>query len=155
MTTHVLQALREKRAEIAVQIHQTEARLTKLRVALANLDAATDILKPDHPDYVRTKRDYKRTGYFQTGELPRIVREALRDAKKPLSAGEIAAGFIAERSLPPSSHQVVAGRVAMALGRLGAKGQAVKTGRTRNARWAVASPRSCYDPRSTQEGENP
>jgi hypothetical protein len=71
-----------------------------------------------------------------------MVREALRDATKPISAGEIAAAFVTAKGLPRSAHQAVAGRVAMFLGKLGAKGEAIRTGKTRNARWAVASERN-------------
>src|SRR5579862_6162012 len=98
MAEHVLTVLRAKRDAISEQVHDTDRKLTKLRAALANLDAAIGILSPDHPDYVAPRKPKKR--YFGHNELARLVREALRDATKPLSAGEIAAGIMAAKGLP-------------------------------------------------------
>jgi hypothetical protein len=96
--THVLTALKAKRTEIAAQVSSTEAKLTKLRVALANLDAAMDVLTPDH-----IAKSRRRTRYFERNALSRIVRETLRDAPKPVTAGEIASRAIAAKDcqLPP------------------------------------------------------
>src|ERR1700691_4472915 len=104
--THVLTVLKAKRTEIAAQVSSTEAKLTKLRVALANLDAAMEILTPDHPNYIAKTR--KRPRYFERNELSRIVRATLRDAPKPLTAGEIASRAVAAKGLPASAHAVVA-----------------------------------------------
>src|SRR5580704_13284364 len=135
--THVLTVLKAKRTEIAAQVSSAEAKLTKLRVALANLDAAMDILTPDHPNYVAKAR--RRTRYFERNEFTRIVRDALRDAPEPLTAGQIASQAIAAKGLPSSAHTVVTDMAKYALGALTRDGAAVKTGRARNARWAVAN----------------
>ncbi len=135
MSEHVLTVLRAKRAEISGQVHDTEKRLAKLRAALANLDAAMNILTPDHPDYVPLRRGYKRTNYFARNELPRLVRDALRIADKPLSATEIAAHAIAAKGLPPSAHAATVQSVLTVLNVRARKGEFTKTGRTRDARW--------------------
>ena len=134
MTTHVIAALREKRTEIASQVHDTEKKLAKLRAALANLDAAMNILTPEHPDHIAPRRGL----YFANGELSRLVRERLRDATKPLSAGEIAAGIIAAKGFPEANHAAVTKMIVARLGALTRRGELAKTGTTRNARWAVA-----------------
>jgi len=50
MSDHAIAALRKRRAEIVGQVHDAEKRVTNLRAALANLDAAIAILTPEHPD---------------------------------------------------------------------------------------------------------
>ena len=78
--THVLTALKAKRAEIAAQVSSTEAKLTKLRVALANLDAAMDILTPDHP--VHVAKSGRRTRYLERNELFRDIRAQAVEEKE-------------------------------------------------------------------------
>src|ERR1700690_493112 len=107
MSDHVISALRTKRTETAGQVHDTEAKPAKLRAALANLDAAMNILTPEHPDHIAPRRHCRRGLYFANGELSRLVRERLRDASAPLSAGEIAAGIIAAKGFPEANHAAV------------------------------------------------
>jgi len=83
----VISALRARRLDIAAQLHDTEKKVSKLRAALANLDAAMILLTPDHPDGIPKRRDYRRTKYFDRKELPRLALDALREAKGPVSLG--------------------------------------------------------------------
>ncbi len=138
MSEHVLTVPRAKRAEISGQVHDTEKKLAKLRAALANLDAAMNILTPDHPDHIPPRRGYKRTNYFARNELPRLVRDALRHAGKPLSANEIAAHAIATKGLPPSAHAATVQSVLTVLNMRTRKGEFIKIGKTRDARWPLA-----------------
>jgi len=137
MSEHVLTVLRAKRTEIAGQVHDTEKKLAKLRAALANLDAAMAILTPDHPDYIPSRQRPKAV-YFGRNELPRLVRDALREAGKPLSAPEIAAHAIAAKGLPPSAHAATVHSVLTVLNMATRRGELTKTGRTRDARWAIS-----------------
>lgn len=73
--THVISALRAKRLEIAANVHDTEKKLAKLRASLANLDAAMNLLTPDHPDAIPPRRAYRRTKYFARNELARMALE--------------------------------------------------------------------------------
>jgi len=50
MSDRAISALRKRREEISGQVHDAEKRVTTLRNALANLDAAISILTPEHPD---------------------------------------------------------------------------------------------------------
>jgi hypothetical protein len=136
MSEHVLTVLKAKRTEIAGQVHDTEKKLAKLRAALANLDAAMNILTPDHPDHVPGRRAYRKS-YFSRKELPRLIRDALRQADKPLSATEIAASCIAAKGLPPSAHAATVHSVLTVLNIRTRKGELTKTGTTRNAKWAT------------------
>jgi len=56
MTDHAVAALRKRREEITGQVHDAEKRVTKLRAAPANLDAAIAILSPEHPDFMALRR---------------------------------------------------------------------------------------------------
>ncbi|MGH6877814.1 MAG: hypothetical protein ACREHV_10625 [Rhizomicrobium sp.] len=139
MTERPIAALRKRREELTGQVHDAEKRVTKLRATLANLDAAIAILTPDHPDDVAPARHYRRQGYFRRGELSRLVREAVRDAGRPLAAGEIAAGVIAAKRFPDAAHPAVTKMIVTRLGGLAKRGEIAKTGKTRDARWAVQS----------------
>lgn len=137
MTTHVLAVLKAKREEVSSLIHDTERKLTKLRAAMANLDAAMAILSPEHPDYVSPRRGYYRTRYFERNELPRLARDALREAGRPLTLAEIASAAVAAKGLPESACGPTMEILGPVLAGLVRKGEAVKTGRTRGAKWAV------------------
>src|ERR1017187_9818333 len=89
MSEHVLTVLRAKRNDVSEQVKVAEKKLTTLRAALANLDAAMAILTPDHPEHIPNRKKY-RTGYFGRNELPRLVRGALREASAPMSTAVVA-----------------------------------------------------------------
>jgi hypothetical protein len=139
MSDHAISMLRKRREEIRVQCHQAETRVTKLRQSLANLDAAIAILTPEHPDYIAPKRATRRGAYFKRGELSRLVREALRDARKPLAAGEIAAGIVAAKQFPEAAHPGIAKMVLCRLRALGKEGAVAKSGTTRDSRWGIVT----------------
>jgi len=134
-----MSALRAKRLEIAAHVHDTEKKLAKLRASLANLDAAMNLLTPGHPDAVPPRRGYRRTKYFARNELPRLILTALRNATGPITAGEIATITIRDRGLPSSAKETVTEMVLGTLRGLVRRGTAVKTGNSRNAKWAVPS----------------
>ena len=102
MGEHVLTVLRAKRNTISEQVRDTEKKLAKLRAGLANLDAAIGILSPAPPDFIAPRKPRKR--YFGHNELARLVRETLRDASKPLSAGEITAAIMAAKGFPEAHY---------------------------------------------------
>ncbi|HLY05848.1 MAG TPA: hypothetical protein VKR31_08885 [Rhizomicrobium sp.] len=137
MSDHAIAALRKRREEISGQVHDAEKRVTKLRAALANLDAAIAILTPEHPDHIPPRRHYRREGYFRRGELSRLVRDRIREASKPLAAGEIAAGIIAAKGFPDTAHLAVTKMVVARLNVLAGRGEIAKSGKTRDARWTV------------------
>jgi len=130
-------ALREKRDNIAAQVGETEKRLAKLRAALANLDAAMNILNPTHPDHIPGRGACQRRLYFGRNELPRLIRDALREASKPLSASEIAASCIAAKGLPPSAHAATVGSVATVLNLMARRKEVTRAGKARGVRWAI------------------
>jgi hypothetical protein len=136
---HVMSALKAKRAEVAGQLSDAEKVVARLRAALANLDAAMNILTPDHPDHIAPRSRHVRANYFAPNELPRLVRQQLRDAPTPLTPSQIVANILAAKGLPDSLQDTVTGMVRSTLGILGRRGEFTKTGRTKNAKWAVAA----------------
>jgi hypothetical protein len=85
--THVISALRLKRAEISGHVHDLEKRIARQRANLANLDATIKLFSPGtNPDAIPPKRVYRRTGYFAHNELSRLTQDVLRTASGPLTS---------------------------------------------------------------------
>jgi hypothetical protein len=140
--THVVSALRLKRAEISGHIHDLEKRIGRQRANLANLDATIKLFSPGtNPDDIPPKRAYRRTRYFARNELSRLTQDALRTASGPLTSAEIAAAVMQAKGMPPDDaplKEIVAARALTVLRRLAKRGTAMKSGSSRNARWALA-----------------
>jgi hypothetical protein len=63
--SHVVSALRLRRAEISGHIHDLEKRIARQRANLANLDGTIKLFSPGmNPDAIPPKRSYRRTRYF-------------------------------------------------------------------------------------------
>src|SRR6202163_666761 len=137
--THVVSALRHKRAEISGHIHDLEKRIARQRASLANLDATIKLFSPGtNPDAIPPKRVYRRTRYFAHNELSRLMQDALRTASGPLTSAEIAAAVMQAKVMPADDAQLkelIGVRALTVLRRLAKRGTAVKSGTSRNARW--------------------
>jgi hypothetical protein len=136
MSEHVLTVLRAKRNDVSEQVKAAEKKLTILRAALANLDAAMAILTPDHPEHIPNRKKY-RTGYFGRNELPRLVRDALRGASAPMTTSGVAAACIKAKSLPASAYEQAQVSVLGVLRGLARRGDVARSGTTRDSKWAV------------------
>jgi hypothetical protein len=139
--THVISALRLRRAEISGHIHDLEKRIARQRANLANLDATIKLFSPGtNPDAIPPKRAYRRTRYFAHNELSRLTQDALRTAPGPLTSAAIAAAIMQAKEMPPGDagfKEIVAARVLTVLRRLAKRGRVVKHGTSRNAKWAL------------------
>jgi hypothetical protein len=140
--SHVVSALRLKRAEISGHIHDLEKRIARQRVALANLDATIRLFSPGiNPDSIPAKRPYRRTRYFGRNELSRLVMDALRLATGPLTAADIATAVMRAKGAAMDDEAFKAIITARALGvlrGLAKRGEVVRAGTSRNAQWALA-----------------
>jgi hypothetical protein len=140
--THLVSALRLKRAEISGHIHDLEKRIARQRSNLANLDATIKLFSPGtNPDAIPPKRAYRRTRYFARNELSRLMQDALRTASGPLTSAEIAAAVMQAKGMPADDmafKEIVAKRALTVLRRLVKRGEVVKSGTSRNAQWALA-----------------
>jgi hypothetical protein len=140
--SHVVSALRLKRAEISGHIHDLEKRIARQRASLANLDATIKLFSPGtNPDAIPPKRVYRRTRYFAHNELSRLTQDAMRTASRRLTSAEIAAVVMQAKGMAPGDaafKEIVVARALTVLRRLAKRGTAVKSGTSRNAKWVVA-----------------
>ena len=139
--THVISALRLRRAEIGGHIHDLEKRIARQRANLTNLDATIKLFSPGtNPDAIPPKRAYRRTRYFAHNELSRLTQDALRTASGPPTSAEIAAAVMQAKGMPADDaafKEIVAARAPTALRRLVKRGAVVKSGTSRNAKWVL------------------
>ncbi len=78
---HVVSQLRAKRAEIGGYLHDLEKKIKVWRARLAHIDATIKIFSPEtDPEAIPARRTYRRSGYFQHGELARLCLDELRKA---------------------------------------------------------------------------
>jgi hypothetical protein len=141
--THVISALRAKRAEISGYIHDLEKKVKTWRARLAHIDATIKIFSPEtDPDAIPPRRTYRRSNYFKKGEFARLCLDELRKADgQPITTAAIVAGIIRAKGLPddPALAATLIERVLSYL-RVKRKGGAVvKTGTSRDAKWALKS----------------
>jgi hypothetical protein len=128
--SHVVSALRLKRAEISGHVHDLEKRIARQRANLANLDATIKLFSPStNPDAIPPKRAYRRTRYFAHNELSRLIQDALRTASRPLTSAQMAAAVMQAKEMPPDDaafKDIVAMRALTVLRRLRKRGAVVK-----------------------------
>src|SRR3990172_4521142 len=96
---HVLTGLIAKRAELAGQIEHTQDKLRQLVIDLDHIDAAIHIFDPTIELVEIKSRPVPPKHQAFKGEVTRIVLATLRNAKRPLTTGEIAQRVMAERGL--------------------------------------------------------
>jgi len=141
--THVVSALRAKRAEISGYIHELEKKIGRLRASLLHVDASLRLFSPDtNPDAIPPKRPYRRTRYFAARELSRRCVDTLREANPtPLTTAQIAVIIMLAKGYPADDDTlktVVMEMVLTVLRRLCKDGSIVKSGVTRDAQWTLA-----------------
>ena len=139
--THVVSALKAKRAEISGYIRELEKKATAWRSHLAHIDATIKIFAPGtEPELIPPRRTYRRSGYFQRGEFARLCLDELRKANGPVSTADLAKGIMAAKKLPPDDPGLLATFNEKALVYLRGqvkRGTVIKTGTSRDARWRL------------------
>ncbi len=118
-----INALREKRAELAGLIIHHQREIERLRIDLSHLDAVLKLFDPEiRPDKILPKyRRPERSEYLGHGEIRRRCREALRD-REVITAEEIALATMRDGRLMLSDEMARSRRSAMA-GELGGNWQ--------------------------------
>jgi hypothetical protein len=87
---YALAALKERRAAIAGEISSLQSRLRHLREMIEHVDGTLRLFAPGlDPGAIPEKKPYRRVKLFNAGELNRLILNALRKARKPLSTGEV------------------------------------------------------------------
>jgi hypothetical protein len=135
--THVISALRAKRAEVSGYIHDMGNKVKRMRANIAHVDATIRVFAPDlNRNSVPPKRRCRRSRYFAKGELSRRCLDMLRAANGlPIATGEIAKAAMADKGMRPDDSLQVAAiteMVLLSLGRLRRRGVVVKTGTSRD-----------------------
>ena len=98
--THVVSALKEKRAEIAGLVAHHERLAAQHRSNLAFVDGTLRLFAPEiEPEAIPAKahREYDRR--FGNGELARLIRDTMRRLAKPVSVGNLAEAIMASKGL--------------------------------------------------------
>jgi hypothetical protein len=140
-TTHVISALRDKRAELAGDVLATQKRLEKLRDDLDAVDRTLRIFDPNRsPDSIRPVVKRKGDKLFAYGECMRAIMNTLRVATEPMTAEQIAEQVALDCRLGTESPDIAAtllARVKQAMVKMRARGLAIGEGKP--TRWALAS----------------
>ncbi len=140
--THVVSALRTKRAEISGYIHDLEKKVKTWRARLAHIDATIKIFSPEtDPEAIPPRRTYRRSGYFKKGELARLCLDELRKADgQPITTAAIVAGIIQAKGLAddPSLAAALTERALTYLRVKRKTGAVAKIGTSRSAKWVLS-----------------
>ena len=88
--THVISALRDKRAELSGLIRDLEKKIGQYRVDLVHLDATMRLFDAGcRPEEVPPRRPVRRNDWFRPGECARLVCDVLRTAAAPMPTTEV------------------------------------------------------------------
>ena len=96
MDSRTLGNLRRKRLYIHRQLDRLEPAVERLRVSLAETNAA---IQAEVPELMLPPRRHKPNPIFGIGELPRMVREIMREAGGPVSTRYIAVAALARKGV--------------------------------------------------------
>jgi hypothetical protein len=136
--THVVSALRTKRAEIAGHVHDLEKKIATWRARLASIDESIRIFSPDiDPEAIPAKRTYRRSRYFARGEFARLCLETLRKAQGPLTTAQIVASVVRVKGLPDGLGAALTEKALIYLRGKLAVGLVTKTGTTQGVYWLL------------------
>jgi hypothetical protein len=142
--THVVSALREKRAKVAGCIARLERQLDQHRADLSHIDGVLRLFEPDHDlEAIKPKRTYvRRTRYFARNEFSRLIVDSLREADgRAVSGDEITNQVLAAKSFDAADTVMRATLRKQALTMLRAyrkRGVVEQTGLGHGVRWKLA-----------------
>ena len=98
---HVINALSNKRAELAGIVSQLERQLAQQQANLAHLDATMRLFDANiRPDKIRPRQPRARSVWFRPGECLRLIYDALREAAQPMTTHQLAERIIRVKALP-------------------------------------------------------
>jgi hypothetical protein len=141
MTSPALSALITKRAELAGQLRELEAKGDRLRASIVALDGAIHVFDPSYPaEIIPPKRPPSGREMFKYAELTKLVLGVLRTAEAPMTIPQITREVISRKGLPKDNRirHVVYSRVQRTLERQGRLLERVELG-GRRVGWRVAS----------------
>jgi hypothetical protein len=140
--SHVVSALVNKRAEIAGVIARTEQQLGQFRTDFVHLDATIRLFAPEmEPKAIPAKRIGQSDLWFEQGELPRRVLDALRRAGEPIRAPDVVRAVMIDKGLDPAdrpSFARVQWKIRDTLTRLNKRGLLASDGAGHGVLWRIA-----------------
>jgi hypothetical protein len=136
-------ALRNKRSQLAGDIEYHEREIDRLRADLMHLDAVLRLFDPDtNPDDIMPRGQLpRRSHYFAKGEQTRRVFDAIRN-HGTVSAVEIAAQAMADKSIPETARKMRREFISRFTGILHdqmRRGTIERIGEKRDVRWKIAA----------------
>jgi hypothetical protein len=140
---NTVNALRNKRAEIAGDIERHNREIERLRSELIHLDQVLRLFDPQtDPEEIHPRMRRPRcVAYFDKGELAQRVYRALRDDRASVSAEELTKMAMVDKGLSPTDrvvHRLFMCKFMPALADLRRRGIVEKIGEGRGVRWKLA-----------------
>lgn len=136
--THVVSALRAKRAELGGEVRKLEKTLHRLKVMLHSIDNTIRVFQPDlDPATIEPKRPRNRSGLFKQGELKRRCVDHLRVADGPISAMDMAEAITAAKGIATSS--VITESVLTVMRAMLKRGEVTRYGEAPHVRWLLTA----------------
>ena len=142
--SHVISALKEKRAQVSGIVRELRKRVEKHKAELAHIDATIKLFAPGAlPESIPPKRPYQyRTPNFRHGEISKRCLDVLRRASgASISPTDIAATMIQDKGLDAADEQLrntVAEKVSEALKAMRKRGIVAKQEERGDNRWQIA-----------------
>lgn len=137
----VIAGLLEKRSEIEAEIAELERQVRQRQTWLRQLDSAISLFAPNLTRAKREVTRFRRSIHFATGELSRRVQTALREARGPITADEIAVQAMREKGLDMGDgelRQDITRRFLWTLNRMLGRSVVTKRGWGAAAKWERA-----------------
>ena len=138
--THVMSALKDKRARIDGEIKMRRYQITRLEMELAHIDAVIRMFSPSYDiSKIATKRSFaKNPAGVPRGAGSRHALSVLREAGEPLTANDIAGRVLVKlgKADTPEARQMLAATIVSTFSRR--KDRAVSyDASTHPGRWTV------------------
>lgn len=135
---YALVALKHKRATIASEIMQLERQVRHRKEMLVHVDATLRLLDPSiEVEAIPNKRPPQRVHLFRSGELGRLIVDAIRRAGEPVPINRIVDDLLRVGGHGESARRTLTLRVRSNLAYLTRTGRAIKEGEGRAARWGL------------------
>lgn len=102
--THVISALTQKRAELSGKIKQLRTEIEGLEDQLDHIDGAIKIFDPNYDlRGIRPRMKREKNSWFDHGELPRLILDAMREAKSAITKRAIFEAILHKKGLTVDS----------------------------------------------------
>src|SRR4030088_636480 len=136
---YAIATLKDRRATMAGEIVQMKEGIRYREDQLTRVDATLRVLDPSYrADSIPPKR-LRRVKLFGSGELNRLIADALRRAEKPLASNDIAESIVETKGFGRPSIHALTRRVRANLSYLLRNKRVAKTGDRLTARWSLVA----------------